>query len=157
MPWKLTEEDVGRIDPKGDDRRAAISGAAPLKARAPFLVLLIITVFGITTYLVSNAVIENEKMRISVAKKEGEVSLMRIDLIKTAAEKEAIGKNTAQLEKKVNDLTAQKQLFASVIESLTKKGEDLDVIQPPAPVAPPPDNNTASEPAAKAPETSTAN
>ncbi len=67
-------------------------------------------------------------MRTNVAKKDGEISLMQMSLVKTAAEKEAINKNAAQLEKKVSDLTAQKQLFASVIESLTKKGDELDSV-----------------------------
>ncbi|MFA6320326.1 MAG: hypothetical protein WCY36_00525 [Candidatus Omnitrophota bacterium] len=155
LPWKLTEDDVGCIGPKDDDLKAAISGAAPLKTRAPFLILLVITVFGITTYLVSNAVIENENMRTNVAKKDGEVSLMQMNLLKTTAEKEAINKNAAQLEKKVSDLTAQKQLFASVIESLTKKGEDLDVVAaaPAAPVIPP--EAVAAAPATVAAETKT--
>ena len=126
LPWKLTEDEVGQIGSRDDDFRAAVSGAAPLKARAPFLVLLVVTIFGITTYLVANSVIENQTMRDNITKKEGELFLAQSNLSKTAAEKDAVTKNSAQLEKKVSDLMAQKRLFTSVIESLTKKGEDID-------------------------------
>ena len=155
LPWKLTEEEVGQIGSKDDDFRAAIAGSSPLKTRAPFLILLVMTIFGITTYLISSAVVENEKMRTSVAKKNSELSLVQMNLMKAVAEKEAVNKNSAQLEKKVSDLTAQKQLFASVIESLTKKGEDIDA----APATPiltmTPAGNTAA-PAAQTPETNAA-
>ena len=126
LPWKVTEEEAGQIGPRDDDFRAAVSGAAPLRARAPFLVLLIVTIFGITTYLVANSVTENQKMRDGIIKKESELSLAQANLSKTAAEKETIAKNSEQLEKKVGDLMAQKRLFTGVIESLTKKGEDID-------------------------------
>ncbi|MDD5428372.1 MAG: hypothetical protein PHI58_03930 [Candidatus Omnitrophica bacterium] len=129
LPWKLTAEDVGEIGAKDDEFASVISGTPPLKTRASFLILLVITIFGITAYLVSNAVVENEKMRKNVATKEGEISLIQMNLVRAAAEKEAINKNAAQLEKKISDLTAQKELFTSVIESLTKKGDDLDATQ----------------------------
>jgi hypothetical protein len=127
LPWKLTEDEVGQIGLKDDDFKAAISGAPPLKTRALFLILLVITIFSITTYLISSAMVENEKMRRNIAKKDSELSLVQLNLMKVVAEKDAVNKNSAQLEKKVSDLTAQKQLFAGIIESLTKKGEDIDM------------------------------
>ena len=130
LPWKVSDEEVGRIGSKSDEFKAALSGTAPLKTRAPFMALLVVTIFGITTYLVSSAVVENEKIRSNMVKKDGELNLAQMSLVKAAAEKEAINKNAAQLEKKLGDLTAQKQLFASVIESLTKKSEDIDVPPP---------------------------
>ena len=156
LPWKLTEDDVGQIGPKDDDFKAAMSGTPPLKTRAPFLILLVIAVFMITAYLISNAIMENERMRGNIAKKDGELSLAQLNLMKAVAEKEAVNKNSAQLEKKVSDLTAQKQLFASVIESLTKKGEEVDAV-PAAPILTlTPGGNTTSS-ASQPTETNTAN
>ena len=126
LPWKLTEDELGQIGSKDEDFKAVVSGTPPLKTRAPFLVLLVITIFGITTYLIVNAVTENKKMQNSIVKKEGELSLAQMSLVKAVAEKEAVNKNSAQLEKKVSDLMTQKELFTSVIESLTKKGEDIE-------------------------------
>ena len=135
LPWKLSEDEVGQIGARDDDRKSTISGTPPLKTRAPFLVLLVIVIFGITTYLVASAIVENEKMRNNIAKKESELSLAQMNLVKAVAEKDVINKNSSQLEKKINDLTAQKQLFASIIESLTKKGEEIDAVSS-APAAP---------------------
>ena len=130
LPWKLSDEEAGQTSVTGGDLKEATSGASPLRTRAPFLILLLVTVFGITTYLVGNAVVENEKIRGNIARKENELSLVHMDLVKAVAEKDFVNKNSAQLEKKIGDLTAQKQLFASIIESLTKKGEEIDA--PPA-------------------------
>ena len=152
LPWKLTEDEVGQIGPKDDDFGAVISGTPPLKTRAPFLIMLVLALFGITVYMVWNAISENEKMRNNMARKEGELSLAQLSLMKAVAEKEAVAKNSAQLEKKVSDLTTQKQLFASVIESLTKKGEDIDT-PPAAPILTmTPSGNTAAASAPQAPE-----
>ena len=129
LPWKLSEDEVGEIGARNDDFKAAISGTPPLKTRAPFLILLVVTIFGITTYLVANAIVENEKIRNNIAKKENELSLVQMNLIRAVAEKDASNKNSVQLEKKINDLTTQKQLFAGIIESLTKKGEEIDTPQ----------------------------
>ncbi len=126
LPWKLTEDDLGQIAPKDGEIKSVISGTSPLRTRPQFLIMLVVTIFGIGAYLISNAILENENMRGSMAKKESELSLMHISLLKASAEKEAIAKSSVQLEKKVSDLTAQKQLFAGVIETLTKKSDDID-------------------------------
>ena len=47
-------------------------------------------------------------------------------LEKASKEKEKLSKSLAQMEEKISDLKAQKELFTSVIETLTKKGEDAD-------------------------------
>jgi len=130
LPWKLSEDEVGTIGSKDGDYRAVIAGTPPLRTRGIFLILLVVTIFGITTYMISNAVVENERMRSNMIKKEGELSLIHTSLEKAAADSYAANKNMAQLEKKLNDLTAQKQLFASVIESLTKKGEEAEIVTP---------------------------
>ena len=156
LPWKLSEDEAGQVSAVDEDFKAAVSGTPPLKTRAGFLIMLVVTIFGITTYLISSAIIENEKMRGNIAKKEGELSLMQMNLVRAVAEKEAVNKNSVQLEKKVSDLTAQKQLFAGVIESLTKKGEEVDT----APITPiltmNPSGNNSSPAVPAAPEANTA-
>jgi len=132
LPWKLSEEDVGQAGARDDNFKDATSGTPPLKTRAPFLILLLVTVFGMTTYLVGNAIVENEKIRGNIAKKDNELSLAQLNLMKAVAEKENVNKNSIQLEKKIADLTTQKQLFATIIESLTKKGEEVDLSPAPA-------------------------
>ena len=129
LPWKLNEDEAWTIGSMDDGLRAAISGTPPLKTRVPFLILLVVVIFVITAYLVASAVFENERMRGNIAKKESELSLVQMNLLRAVAEKDNINKNSVQLEKKINDLTAQKQLFAGIIESLTKKGEDIDMPQ----------------------------
>ena len=143
LPWKLSEDEVGQIGSRDDGFRATISGTPPLKTRAPFLILLVVTIFGITTYLVANAIVENERIRTNIAKKDSELSLIQMNLIRAVAEKDTVNKNSVQLEKKINDLTAQKQLFAGIIESLTKKGEDIDMPQAAPILTMTPDPNAA--------------
>ena len=135
LPWKLSEDEVGQINSKDDARRAAISGTPPLKTGAPVLIMLVVVIFGITTYLVASAIVENEKIRNNIAKKDSELSLVQMNLVRAVAKKDAVNKNASQLEKKISDLNAQKQLFASIIESLTKKGEEIDAVSN-APAAP---------------------
>ncbi|MFA5144294.1 MAG: hypothetical protein WC522_09075 [Candidatus Omnitrophota bacterium] len=130
LPWKLTQDEVAQIGPQDDELKIAMTGASPLKTRAPFLIALIVAIFVLTAYLILNAAMENERMRGNIARKDGELSLAQINVMKALAEKDAVNKSSSQLEKKISDLTAQKQLFASVIESLTKKGEDIDTPAP---------------------------
>lgn len=127
LPWKLREEDVGHLGPKDDDMKSLKSGAAPLKTRPVFLILLVISIFGMSAYLITGAITENDRMRANVDRKNSEISLMRTNLSKAVADKDAIKKGASRLQKKISDLMAQKQLFASVIESLTKKGDDTEM------------------------------
>ena len=144
LPWKLSEDEVGQIGARDDNRKSTITGTPPLKTSAPFLILLVVVIFGITTYLVASAIVENEKMRNNIAKKESELSLAQMNLVRAVAEKDNVNKNSSQLEKKISDLTAQKQLFASIIESLTKKGEEIDTTQASPIPAQAPEPNAAS-------------
>ncbi|MEI6863556.1 MAG: hypothetical protein WCK38_04055, partial [Candidatus Omnitrophota bacterium] len=52
------------------------------------------------------------------------------DLDKVAAEKTALENSASQLEKRVGDLSAQKELFTAVLESLTKKPNDIPAAAP---------------------------
>jgi len=130
LPWKITTDDLAEAASKGDDYKSAVAGTPPFKTRAVFLILLVTALFLFTLMIVINAVTENEKIRQDMLKRENELALIRADLQKLAGEKEALTKNSAQLEKKVSDLAAQKELFTSVIESLTKKSDEAEVEKP---------------------------
>ena len=127
LPWKITTDDLAEAASKGDDYKSAIAGTPPFRTRAVFLIMLVAAMFLFTSIMVINAVVENEKTRQGMLKKEKELALIKTDLEKLAGEKEALTKNSASLEKKVGDLAAQKELFTSVIETLTKKSDEAEV------------------------------
>ena len=93
LPWKLSEDEVGQIGSRDDGRKATISGTPPLKTSAPVLILLVVMIFGITTYLVLSAVVENEKIRGNITKKETELSIVQLNLVRAVAEKDVVNKN----------------------------------------------------------------
>lgn len=126
LPWKLTDEDMEAMGPKDTEYKSALSGTPPLKTRAIFLIMLVIAVFVIVSLIVINTTMENENIRRVMMKKDKEMAAVKTSLEKVAVEKESLNKNAVTLEKKVNDLTAQKELFATVIESLTKKADETD-------------------------------
>jgi septal ring factor EnvC (AmiA/AmiB activator) len=125
LPWKVTNEDLEHVVAKEDDYKAAVTGTPPLKTRAIFLVLLIVAVFAATLYFVSLIAIENEKARENLQRKETAVVSLQASLEKVKNEKDMLNGNLAQLEKRVNELNAQKEIFTTVIESLTKRGEEF--------------------------------
>ena len=127
LPWKITTDDLAQAASKGGDYKSAIAGTPPFRTRAVFLILLVGAIFLFTSMMVVNAVVENEKIRQGMLKKENELALVKNDLQKLTGEKESLAKGSASLEKKVSDLAAQKELFTSVIESLTKKSDDTEV------------------------------
>jgi chromosome segregation ATPase len=57
--------------------------------------------------------------------KEAAVSTLKTNLEKAANEKTVMSQNMSQLEKRVSELNAQKEIYTTVIESLTKKGEEV--------------------------------
>lgn len=126
LPWRLKREDFEQIGLEEREYASSI-GAPPLRTRAIFLILLVLAIFTAIFYMVINTMIENGNIRRGVLRKEQEVSSLRADLSKVTGEKKALSETSAQLEKKVGDLAAQKELFTSVIETLTKKGDEADV------------------------------
>lgn len=124
LPWKVDSTDLAQVKSMEDEFKSATTGMPPLKARAPFLAALLIAVFITTVYYVSISVIESERARASALKTEAAVSVMRTDIAKINSEKEVLGDAKLQLEKQVRDLTAQKELFTTVIESLSKKSDE---------------------------------
>jgi len=123
LPWKMSESEMTRIEAADEEFKGAVS-APPLQARAIFVVLLVLTIFVVILNSIAGMVVDNTEMRTSVSIKEKQVSSIQTVLEKTASEKAALSDNATKLEKRVNDLNAQKELYAAVIETLTKKTDD---------------------------------
>ena len=86
-----------------------------------------------------DAYLENGDIQQSAARKEGVIARLQADVTKLAgekdrlaAEKDKIGENTSRLEKKIEDLNEQKELFTAALESLTKKSDEIIIEAPPA-------------------------
>jgi len=124
LPWKLSPEDLEKGKVGKDDYKAAMAGASPLKTRAVFPILLLVTIFVAITHFVSLVVTDSENTYTDAQKKEMTVSSMQSALGKINNEKNTLSENLGQMEKRVGELNAQKELFATVIESLTKKSDD---------------------------------
>ena len=124
LPWKLDPEDLEKSSSGNEVYKSAASVTPPLKTRPIFLILLLATIFVAVMYFVSLIVADNEFTRSDIQKKELTMSSLQTSLEKINTQKNALNANLGQLEKRVNDLNAQKELFATVIESLTKKTDD---------------------------------
>lgn len=124
LPWKLKNKDLGYIGLAEDEYK---KGASPLRTRGIFLIILVLAIFVVISYLAIIIIAENENIRANMLQKEKEASVVKVELEKTIDEKKSLSENAAQLEKKVNDLSAQKELFTSVIETLTKKADDIEI------------------------------
>jgi len=132
LPWKITDSDLAEATGKNEAYKAVISGTPPLKTRPIFLIMLVLAIFAITALTMTNIATENKRIQDSIASREKELASIKTNLDKIAVEKDALSKSSAQLEKKVSDLAAQKELFTTVIESLTKKSDEAEVEKNPA-------------------------
>jgi len=126
LPWKLSSDDLDEIESKDEEYKAVIAGMPPLRTRSIFLIMLVLAIFAATLYVISRAIIENENIRNGMLKREKEIATLQATLEKVTNEKNSLNQTSSQLEKRVSDLTAQKELFTTVIESLTKKGDDIE-------------------------------
>ena len=133
LPWKIDEADLAKADSESRDYKDLAQGLPPLKTRPIFLIALVIAIFAAALFMVASIAIENNRIRIGISEKEKEAAVLQVNLDKAAAEKAALEHNASQLEKRVNDLSAQKELFTAVLESLTKKE---DTAQPPQAASP---------------------
>jgi len=123
LPWKLSESEITRIEATDEEHKDAIT-APPLHVRAIFVVLLVLAIFIVILCSKVNVVSDNTEMRIDMSKKEKQVASIQTALANVASEKAALSDTAAKLEKRVNDLNAQKELYTAVIETLTKKTDD---------------------------------
>lgn len=143
LPWKLNDEDLDRLGAQDGSEKAADIASPPLKTRAIFPILLVLTIFVLLSQIVLNAYIENNGMQQSAAKKARELAALKADLAQAADEKNRLsenaarlGENAARLEKKIEDLKEQKELFTAALESLTKKNDEIVIEAPAVPAAP---------------------
>lgn len=124
LPWKLSESEITRIEATDEEHKSAIT-APPLHVRAIFVVFLVLAIFVAILNSIVNFAIDNTEMRANMSKKEKEVASIQTALANAASEKAALNDTAAKLEKRVNDLNAQKELYTAVIETLTKKTDDV--------------------------------
>ncbi len=124
LPWKVDESDLAKVDAESQDYKDLVHGAPPLKTRPIFLIILVIAIFAAALFMVASIATENDRIKIGISEKEKEAAILQVDLDKAAVEKAALEHNASQLEKRVGDLSAQKELFTAVLESLTKKADD---------------------------------
>jgi len=125
LPWKIDESDLAKIDSENQGYKDLEQGLPPLKTRPVFLISLVIAIFAAALFMVAGIAIENDRIKAGISEKEKEAAILQVDLDKAAAEKAALEHNASQLEKRVNDLSAQKELFTAVLESLTKKSDEI--------------------------------
>lgn len=124
LPWKLNPEDLEKTSTIKDDYKAAVAGVPPLKTRPVFLVALLTIIFLTIIYFVSFMVADNQNTQSAIQKTEATMTTIQTTMEKINNEKSVLSENIGQLEKRVSELNAQKELFATVIESLTKKADE---------------------------------
>jgi hypothetical protein len=150
LPWKMGESDLAKIDPENQVYKDLLQGSSPLKTRPVFLIALVVAVFAAVIFMVAGISIENERVKIGISQKEKEAAVLQVGLDKIAAEKTELEHNASQLEKRVSDLSAQKELFTAVLESLAKK-EDIAPAQTQPPQVSSPEAPLAEAPPAQFP------
>ena len=123
LPWKLSDSEINSIEANDENYKAAIT-APPLQVRAVFMVLLVLAIFAVILNSIAGVVMDNTEMQSDILNKEKQVSSITAALEKTSLEKAALNDTAAKLEKRVNDLNTQKELYSAVIETLTKKTDD---------------------------------
>lgn len=126
LPWKLSEGELAKIETLDENLKEAVT-APPLHVRAIFVVLLVATIFVVILNNMVNMAINNNEMQIDISKRDKQVAMVQAELVTIKNEKEAIADNAEKMEKRMNDLNAQKELYGAVIETLTKKTDDSPV------------------------------
>lgn len=124
LPWKLSDGEMSKIEAGDNEARAALTAASPLHVRAIFVALLVVTIFVVVLNGIVNVAIENSDMQTDILRKEHQVSAAKSELEKAVNEKAVLNENATKLEKRVSDLSAQKELYTAVIETLTKKTDE---------------------------------
>lgn len=123
LPWKMTESEIRGIEAAGEEYKAVIT-APPLRVRAVFVVLLVLTIFVVIFNSIVGVTMDNAEVRQEISVKDRQVSAIQTALDKTVSEKTVLNDTAVKLEKRVSDLSAQRELYTAVIETLTKKTDD---------------------------------
>ncbi|MBU0605043.1 MAG: hypothetical protein KKH77_02005 [Candidatus Omnitrophica bacterium] len=126
LPWKLSDSEINSIEANDENYKATIT-APPLQVRAVFMVFLVVAIFAVILNSIVGVVMDNTEMQSDILNKEKQVSSIQAALEKTSLEKAALNDTAAKLEKRVNDLNTQKELYSAVIETLTKKTDDSPI------------------------------
>ncbi|MFC1576556.1 hypothetical protein ACFL3J_02685 [Candidatus Omnitrophota bacterium] len=121
LPWKISSEDLAGIKAPASGSGISAAEISPLKARAPFMIALILVIFAASLMLIADTTVENDTMRADIMQNEKQISTLITDVDKVTTEKSFLAADVTRMEKEVNDLSAQKELFTTVIESLTTK------------------------------------
>jgi len=121
LPWKVEEVDLSGMEMREGEYEALSSQKAPLATRSAFLVTLVIAVFLAALYMIVVMAGENESIKLNISAKEKEAAELQINIDKISAEKTVLEKSSEQLEKRIGDLGAQKELLIAVLESMAKK------------------------------------
>lgn len=126
LPWKLSDSEINSIEANDENYKATIT-APPLQVRAVFMVFLVVAIFAVILNSIVGVVMDNTEMQSDILNKEKQVSSIQAALEKTSLEKAALNDTAEKLEKRVNDLNTQKELYSAVIETLTKKTDDSPI------------------------------
>lgn len=126
LPWKLSDSEINSIEASDENYKATIT-APPLQVRAVFMVFLVVAIFAVILNSIVGVVMDNTEMQSDILNKEKQVSSIQAALEKTSLEKAALNDTAEKLEKRVNDLNTQKELYSAVIETLTKKTDDSPI------------------------------
>ena len=127
LPWQVTDEDMSKAEAGDGEYREAVTGTPPLHVRAVFIILLVISIFVAIVNTVVNIAIENSEIHLKAIREERRAASLREELEKTEGAKIALSENAAELERKVGELSQQKELYTSVIETLTKRPDDFPI------------------------------
>lgn len=133
LPWKVEEADLAGMDSREKDYSDLERGEPPFKTRPAVLVILLVAVFASALLILAGITMENDKIKAGISEKEKEAAELQVNLERAAAEKADMEKSASELEKRVSDLSAQKELYTAVLESLVKK-EDIPPAGAPAPL-----------------------
>lgn len=123
LPWEVRADSRDIVSALEEKLKFETAGQFLLGARPVFLVILLVSIFISTVYAVYNIANEGEKIHISMREKEKALSLLQANLKETVNREEFLKERSLQLERAVADLRADKELFTTVIQDLTKKSE----------------------------------
>jgi hypothetical protein len=127
LPWKLSDEDLAQLGSEAEVPGDVAVATPPFKARAVFPILLVVTVFVVAINIMLNIYIDSENAKAAAFRKDREAASLKANLEKAVSEKKSLNENSARLEKRIEDLKDQKELFTAALESLTKKSDEVEI------------------------------
>lgn len=123
LPWKIDESELAGVESSNEDYGAIERGEPPFKTRPVLLAVLLIAVFAFAILTLTDVTFENDRIKAGISEKEKEASALQSELEKASSAAEELRRSASELEKKLGDLSAQKELFTAVLESVAKTEE----------------------------------